>query len=375
MLPEPLKRSLDRICLNRLVSRVSLMALAVGAAAWPLPANAHVKWFAPFAIDASPRPLRDMLGDGWAWLAVALVIVFFLAARIVERRHLGQALLERMDAVTAPLWYRADDFVRATTAAFFVAIFARGGIYLTPDLVTKREWVSWAQLVIAAGLFWRRTMPLSAVAIRALWAAALEEYDLFHLIDYLALGVGIAGYLIGLSFPNSRWHAHRFAILRWAVAIALMRSSLEKFAYPDWFHPLAEEMPFLTFGMPVDIFLPMAGVAELALGLGLVWTPLVRRLSAIALFCIFNAAVFPFGRVDLIGHGLILTMLVVVIIDPTREVKMLPDMRRSLLGIPCAFVAAVAIFALSYWGWHAVLYAGEDTQANVHSLEHEHGRS
>jgi hypothetical protein len=35
----------------------------------------------------------------------------------------------------------------------------------------------------------------------------------------------------------------------------------------------------------------MAGVAEFTLGFGLLWTPLVRRLSAITLFIIFNAAV------------------------------------------------------------------------------------
>jgi len=60
-----------------------------------------------------------------------------------------------------------------------------------------------------------------------------------------------------------------------------MWSSLEKFAYPDWFYPLVEEKPFLTFGMPRDVFIPMAGVAEFTMGFGLLWTPLVRRLSAI----------------------------------------------------------------------------------------------
>lgn len=54
--------------------------------------------------------------------------------------------------------------------------------------------------------------------------------------------------------------------------------------------------------MPRDAFIPMAGVTEFTLGLGLVWTPLIRRLSAIALLVIFTAAVWPFGRVDLIGH-------------------------------------------------------------------------
>ncbi len=42
-----------------------------------------------------------------------------------------------------------------------------------------------------------------------------------------------------------------------------------------------------------------------ALGFGLLATPLMRRLSALGLLLIFNAAVYPFGRVDLIGHALI----------------------------------------------------------------------
>lgn len=46
---------------------------------------------------------------------------------------------------------------------------------------------------------------------------------------------------------------------------------------PDWFCPLVEEKPFLTFGMPRDVFIPMAGVAEFTMGFGLIWTPLVRR--------------------------------------------------------------------------------------------------
>ena len=46
------------------------------------------------------------------------------------------------------------------------------------------------QLLIAAFVFSRRTMPL-AYGIILLWVLALTEYDLFHLLDYLALrGVG-----------------------------------------------------------------------------------------------------------------------------------------------------------------------------------------
>jgi hypothetical protein len=164
---------------------------------------------------------------------------------------------------------------------------------------------------------------------------------------------------------NPEWRKHRFEALRFGVAIALMWSSLEKFAYPDWFDPLVDEKPFLTFGMPREAFIPMAGVAEFTLGFGLLWTPLVRRLSAVALFVIFNAAVYPFGRVDLIGHGLIMAMIVAIAADHTREMHVLPAFKRRLAGVPAGLAASLVIFVAGYWGLHIAIYGIEGNTAVV----------
>lgn len=134
----------------------------------------------------------------------------------------------------------------------------------------------------------------------------------------------------------------------------LMWSSLEKFAYPDWFYPLAVEKSLLTLGLPRDVFIPMAGVAEFTMGFGLLWTPLVRRLSAISRFVIFNAAIYPFGRVDLIGHALIMAVIVAIAADHTREVFFLPKL--AFIGVPVGLTVALAFFALSYWGLHVGFY-------------------
>jgi len=240
-----------------------------------------------------------------------------------------------------------------------VAIFAVGGIYLTPDLATKSEWVSWFQLLIAAGVFWRSTLPLSAAGILVLWAIALRDYDLFHLLDYLALGLGVTGYLVLAATDRPYLRRHRFEVLRWGVAIALMWSSLEKFAYPEWFYPLVVEKPFLTFGLPRDVFIPMAGVAEFTMGFGLLWTPLVRRLSAVALLVIFLTAVWPFGRVDMLGHALIMATIVLITLDPERELHILPRVRQALVGVPLALAAAIVVFATAYWGLHRTIYGPE----------------
>ena len=350
-------------------------AAAIPLALAATPAFAHVKWFAPYIVGAPPQPVMNTLTNLWFWLAIVLVLAFFLATRFVEKQPVGQAVTDGLDRLTNPLWLRLDDFVRCVIGAFFVAIFAVGGVYLTPDLKTPAEWVSWLQLFIAFGVFSRKTMPLSAAGIIVLWALALTEYDFFHLLDYLALGVAVAGYLVLASSNNENWRKHRFEMLRWGVAIALMWSSLEKFAYPEWFWPLVEEKPFLTFGMPRDVFIPMAGVAEFTMGFGLLWTPLVRRLSAVALFIIFNAAVWPFGRIDLVGHALIMAISVAIAVDPTKEWHFLPAIRNSLRGVPAALVVALALFAGGYWGLHQAFYGREgvvEEPMTTHTFDPDH---
>jgi len=208
---------------------------------------------------------------------------------------------------------------------------------------------------------------------------ALRDYELFHLLDYLALGLGVCAYLVMASSPSHTLHRHRFTVFRWAVAVSLMWSSLEKFAYPDWFYPLVVEKPFLTFGLPRDMFIPMAGVAEFTLGFGLLWTPLVRRLSASALLVIFTAAIYPFGRLDLIGHALIMTMLVTIVIDHDKEEAVRSAIPLSLGKIPAGLSAALVLFAVSYWGLHGALYpqnraliAGANHDTHAHDPEHPH---
>jgi hypothetical protein len=367
----------------RKAGRIAPLVLAALLA--PLSASAHVKWFAPYIVGAAPAPLTRTLTDPWFWVAIALVLLFLIMTRLFERSHAGQAALDTMDRVTEPFWLRLDDFVRIMVAGFFVAIFAVGGVYLTPDLETPSEWVSWFQLLIAAGIASRRTMPFSAAGIIFLWVLALQDYDPFHLLDYLALGVAVAAYLVLESSDRPNWRQHRFEVLRWGVAIALMWSSLEKFAYPEWFYPLVLEKPFLTFGIPRDMFIPMAGVAEFTMGFGLLATPLVRRLSAIALFVIFNAAVYPFGRIDLIGHALIMAIIVVIAVDHTRELHFWSRIRQALIGLPLGLAAALTIFVAAYWGLHASFYGNdtrtmaeilaeeEDMATHSYSSEHPHG--
>lgn len=345
-------------------------AAAIVALALATPAEAHVKWFAPYIVKASPQPVSSTLANPWFWTGIALVMLFLILTRLVEKSRFGATVMTAMDRATDPLWHRLDDFIRCVIAAFFVAIFAVGGIYLTPDLKTPAEWVSWIQLLIAAGIFSKRTMPLSAIGIIGLWLLALRDYELFHLFDYLALGVGVAAYLVLAVSSNEQWRSHRFEVLRWAVAIALMWSSLEKFAYPDWFYPLVQERPFLTFGIPRDAFIPMAGVSEFTLGFGLLATPLLRRLSALGLLIIFISAVYPFGRIDMIGHALIMMIIIAIAVDHTRELHFMTAIRQNIVLLPASLAGFLALFAISYWGLHGAMYGNTGAAASAPMSTH-----
>jgi hypothetical protein len=269
----------------------------------PTAALAHVKWFEEYEVAQKPVPVATTLSLPYFWVGIALVLVLFIATTLLERRAPGVAATRGLDMVTRPLREHADNFLIAILFAFFVALFAVGGTYLTPELKTDSELLPWVQLVIGVLVIPRRTRPLAAVAIVLLWLVTMRDYDLFHLYDYLALGLGLAGYLLLSGLKDGPWHDRRFAVLRWGIALALMWSSMEKFMYPQWFLPLLEEKPFLAFGIAFGPYTTMAGVAEFTLGFGLLWTPLVRRLSAAMLFLLMFSAVYPFGRVDMIGHA------------------------------------------------------------------------
>lgn len=321
-------------------------------------AYAHVKWFEEYEVAQSPVPILTTLSLPYFWLGVALVLGFFVATSLLERQPPGIAVTHGLDKVSRPLRDHADAFMLAVLFAFFVALYAVGGSYLTPELKTDAEVIPWAQLVIALLVIARRTRPIAALAIVILWVVAMRSYDLFHLYDYLALGLGLAGYLLLSGVKDGPWHDRRFAVLRWGVALALMWSSMEKFMYPQWFLPLLEEKPFLAFGIPFGPYTTMAGVAEFTLGFGLLWTPLIRRLSALALFALMFSAVYPFGRVDMIGHATILAALLLIIANPPPDdrLEVAPRDRRATWWVPISLAIGLAVTMISFSGQHYLIY-------------------
>ena len=132
-----------------------------------------------------------------------------------------------------------------------------------------------------------------------------------------------------------------------------MWASVEKWAYPEWSFPLFVDHPSMTLGFTPEFFMRSAGSVEFALAFALIWTPLVRRVAAVMLAAMFVSAVAQFGKVDMIGHALIVVVLLAIISD--NHSKRVEDLRSSWM-IPAAYAASMALFLAIYYLGHAAIY-------------------
>ena len=207
------------------------------------------------------------------------------------------------------------------------------------------------QLVIAAGMISRKTIPFSAGGIAVLFGWAIYQYGAFHLADYPVF-LGIAAYLALIGLQRDLFGVRPLDVVRWAAAITLMWASVEKWAYPQWTFPLLANHPGMTFGYDPEFFMRAAGVIEFTLAFALLWTPLVRRCAAVLLAVMFVSAILDFGKIDAIGHAPIIAVLLVILADDAPATNKL---RYAALA-PVGYGIALAVFLGAYYLAHALLF-------------------
>ena len=284
-------------------------------------------------------------------MLVGISIVWLLFGSVVEWSFIGAAMLRAMNRATKFIEENTELIFRIGCVFFFVSIWAIGGIILTPELKTNATWIGAVQLAIAVGMVSRRTMPLSGLGIFVLFDYALWNYGAFHLADY-PIFLGVAAYVALTGAQTKFFGARPIDVVRWTAGITLMWASVEKWAYPEWSYPLLIQHPSLTLGFTPEFYIQAAGAVEFALAFALMWTPLVRRVAAILLTAAFISAVFDFGKLDLIGHTLIVVVLVGIVADSGRETALT---RRPWLT-PLAYAGALSLFLMTYYLAHTVLF-------------------
>ncbi len=314
------------------------------------PASAHVKWFCAYNIAGQPVGLENVLCPDFEMLT-GLSILGLITGSVLEGTPIGAVMLRCLDRATSLVRDNLETIARAACAFFFIAIWGIGGILLTPELKISSTLVGAIQLGIAAGMLSRRTMPLSAFGIFVLYGIAVWNYGPFHLADYPVF-LGVAAYLALVGAQSNFFGARPLDVLRWAAGITLMWASIEKWAYPEWSYPLFITHSDMSLGFSPDFYMRAAGAVEFALAFSLIWTPLVRRVGAIMLTAMFVSAVFAFGKIDLIGHSLIVVALLGIIADDHGE----PARLRHSWLIPFAYGSSLAMFLTVYYFAHAALF-------------------
>ena len=347
--------------LDRLPSPAAVVLAFVFNAVLAERAFAHVKWFCAYDVAGAPRGLERVLCPDFE-LLVGLALVTLLTGCFVERTGVGDAMIRALDRITAPIRDNMELMFRAGIGAFFVALWAIGGILLTPELKTTSNVIPWLQLGIAAGMLSRQTMPLSALGIVYLFVTAVAQYGAFHLADYpVFLGAALFLALVGLQ--RDLFGIRPLDWLRWSASITLMWASIEQWAYPEWSFPLLDQYPSMTLGYDREFFMRAAGVIEFTLAFALIWTPLVRRAGAAMLAAMFISAIFQFGKIDAIGHAPIIIALLAFIAD-NRTVSaeaqhpLLTEMRRPLFA-PVGLCLAMAAFLVVYYASHSLMFGSK----------------
>ncbi|HZL58511.1 MAG TPA: hypothetical protein VFC38_02305 [Stellaceae bacterium] len=312
------------------------------------PASAHVKWFAPYNVPQQPVPLHGIFHPAfWQFVATAAVLLWVLSW--AERQVLGQAILRSLDRLTGDLKPRVEMLYRGGGAVFFTALWVMGGIILTPELKTTSTFIPWLEFGIVICLFWRRTLILAALGIAFLYAYGVYAYGIFHMLDY-PIFLGLAAYL-GLTGLGLELFGRRpLDVARWAAALTLMWASIEKWAYPDWTYPVLDAHPNLALDLKPDFYMTAAGVLEFSLAFALLWSPLIRRLGALVLTMMFTSAVFEFGKIDAIGHSMIIVILLGVLCDDK------PDTKPHPILAPVVYCGTLALYLAVYYALHAILF-------------------
>jgi hypothetical protein len=315
---------------------------------------AHVKWFVVCNVSDDPLPVGAVFTKAFFLFGALFLALFYFGCEI-ERTAFGAAFSKQLDRLTEPLRRRADELLRAVAAVSFALLWADGGLILTPELKADDPRLSVIQLLVPLYLFGRATLPAAGAGILVLYGYGVVAYGLFHMLDYpIFIGLGVY-FALSIS-QTADLLAFRLNLLRWTVALSLLWPSMEKFVYPAWVAPIAIIHPELTLGFDVDTVMSAAGVVEFGLAFALFWTPLVRRLAALVLIILLTAATFDFGKVDGIGHLMIIAVLLAVVADRGRQC---PSCRPMLA--PLVSSAAWLATVLFYTGGHALYYRSQSS--------------
>lgn len=329
-------------------------------------AQAHVKWFAKADPAEVPRPLGDVLTEPFFVQMLMLSLLAIYAFFVVDRLALRRGVLATLDVRMKRFDGSSILVMRISGAVFFFALAAwhyvyGSSFYLTPELLTQSGWVPWLHLLLALSALTRRTTPITGVGILWLYGAAVIDYGVYHLIDYMIF-LGIGYFFLVSGIARGAWRKSGFIALFATTGLTLTWAAIEKFAYPQWTFPLLAAKPGMLMGMQPMSYMILAGFVEFNISFVLLSAAsMVGRLVAFGLQSVFVLAIFEFGMIDAIGHLMIIAILFVLFFrGPTDARNMLVLHEKSLWTeayfMTGLYTLALLMMFLAYYGLHHVFY-------------------
>jgi hypothetical protein len=306
----------------------------------PAESQAHIKWFCAYDTTVPPLPISEVITPTFAAVA-ALFCALMFTAYVIDRVVNASAWAKRVDDAIFRCQSYSGIIIRVAVGILFLALWESGGIILTPELKTTSILVPWLQLAIAVSMLSRSTLKFGAVGIMALYVYAIVAYGAFHLMDYPVFP-GVAVYLWLTSVKNPFLNTLRLPVLFTSIATTMMWGAIEKFGYPYWTSPLLATHAGLTAGFSFEQFMYIAGFVEFSLAFFMITGTALLRWACTALLILMVSAIPEFGRVDAIGHLLIIAGLLAMIIAGQRSIQMPAALARS--GI----IAQASILTLGY---------------------------
>lgn len=289
------------------------LVFATAMLLFPRIAFGHVKWFSQFSYRDEPLEIGAALTPRfWVLASVSVATIALLVT--LDQLFSGQAWAHRVERWLAA--YKPHSMLIMRIGTFAVLLMSwQARVLLVPELGEWTPAVGWAQFAIALLLLIPRLVPIAGAGLIALFFWSVGRFGFFHMLDYL-LWLGVGYYLLVANARHDRLRASGLPAVYATLGFCLMWLAAEKVIYPQWSLYLLGGHPQLTWGMDHGLFLICCAFIEFALGYLLVMG-LLGRVLALTITATVISTSTVFGRTELMGHTMIHTALIVVLIEGT----------------------------------------------------------
>lgn len=283
----------------------------------------HVKWFSD-NLDRVPLPFSRIITLTFLfWLAFTVLVLWFTS---VIHTPLGR----QKNVVLIHRWLDRikphTEMIMRTGLALGLSMQLLSGSYLAPEFSINSMWVILGLVGAVVFLFNKRTLPVSGAILFLLYVQAALTYGLFHAIDYL-LYLGIVYYLFVSGTPLKRTAV---AVMYICTGISLAWLAMEKLTIPELACTVMGEYGLPTFGFTLENFVLISAFIEI----GLAWAFIVgimNRFTALLVSGVFIMTSLVFGHIEIIGHTIIHTVLILFLIEGVGNLRTPLQFHRSPL--------------------------------------------